>query len=62
MDILIYVFELCVLAMRIFAEITGMTYKEINVLVFLVLQPALVVLFLLLWRYERKKGLSEYPF
>ena len=45
-------FVWCVELMRFLAAISGMTYKEINVYVFLVLQPALIILFFVLWRIE----------
>ena len=49
-------FVWCVELMRLLATISGMTYKEINVYVFLVLQPALIVLFFVLWRIEVARG------
>ena len=49
-------FVWCVELMRLLATISGMTYKEINVYVFLVLQPALIILFFVLWRIEVARG------
>jgi hypothetical protein len=36
-------------------EITGMGYELANIVIFVVLQPALIVLFYMLWRREKKK-------
>ena len=49
-------FVWCVELMRLLATISGMTYKEINVYVFLVLQPALIILFFVVWRIEVARG------
>ena len=49
-------FVWCVELMRLLATISGMTYKEINVYIFLVLQPALIILFFVLWRIEVARG------
>ena len=49
-------FVWCVELMRLLATISGMSYKEINVYVFLVLQPALIILFFVLWRIEVARG------
>ena len=54
MEILIGLFERCVGIMHGLAEITNTTYEEINAIVFLIIQPGLVLIFFLLWRYEKK--------
>ena len=46
----------CVDLMRLLASYTNTTYQEINVIIFIILQPALVLLFFILWRIEKKKG------
>ena len=56
MELISYLFQLCVDAMYLLADLTNTTYKEINAIVFLILQPGLVTLFFLLWRYEKKKN------
>ena len=55
MELISYLFQLCVDAMYLLADLTNTTYKEINAIVFLILQPGLVTLFFLLWRFEKKK-------
>lgn len=56
MDIVNQLFQFCVNVMHTLAHLTGFTYKEINAIVFLIIQPMLVILFFLLWRYEKIKN------
>ena len=56
MEIIVNLFQLCVNAMYFLADITNTTYKEINAIVFLIMQPGLILLFFLLWRKEIKKN------
>ena len=48
-------FNWCVLVLEIMAEVTGMSYELINILLFVILQPLLIVIFCYLWRRERHK-------
>ena len=48
-------FNWCVLVLEIMAEATGMSYELINILIFVILQPLLILIFFYLWRRERKK-------
>ena len=48
-------FNWCVKALELIGEITGMGYELANIVIFVVLQPALIVLFYILWRREKKK-------
>ena len=57
-DLLIMIFSLCVELMKYIASISGLSYKEINVLVFLVIQPLLILIFFILWRAERSNGIK----
>tara|TARA_B110000003_G_scaffold51542_1_gene50651 strand:+ start:318 stop:509 length:192 start_codon:yes stop_codon:yes gene_type:complete len=58
MELLSDLFQLCVNAMYLLSDLTNTTYKEINAIVFLIIQPGLVLLFFLLWRYEKKKTVT----
>ena len=49
-------FNWCVEALKFIGEITGMGYELANIVIFVVLQPALIVLFYILWRREKKKN------
>ena len=48
-------FNWCVLVLEIMAEHTGMSYELINILIFVILQPLLILIFFYLWRNETKK-------
>ena len=48
-------FNWCVLVLEITAEYTGMSYELINILIFVILQPLLILIFFYLWRRERHK-------
>jgi len=45
----------CIQFLRDFASITGLSYEEINVWLFIIIQPGLIILFFVLWRLEKKK-------
>ena len=49
-------FLICVELMRDLSSISGLSYKSLNVLVFLVIQPLLILAFFILWRKEKSKG------
>ena len=55
-------FNWCVLVLEIMAQYTGMSYELINILIFVILQPLLIVIFFYLWRRETKKykGISDF--
>ncbi len=55
-------FNWCVLVLEIMAEYTGMSYELINILIFVIFQPLLIVVFFYLWRRETKKyrEISDY--
>ena len=48
-------FNWCVLVLEIMAEYIGMSYELINILIFVILQPLLILIFFYLWRKETKK-------
>ena len=48
-------FNWCVLVLEIMAEIMGISYELINILIFVILQPLLILIFFYLWRKETKK-------
>ena len=55
-------FNWCVLVLEIMAEYTGMSYELINILIFVILQPLLILIFFYLWRREKQKfrEISDY--
>ena len=58
MELISDLFQLCVNVMHLLADLTNTSYKEINTIVFLIIQPGLVLLFFLLWRYEKKNTVT----
>ena len=48
-------FNWCVLVLEIIAEYIGISYELINILIFVILQPLLILIFFYLWRRERHK-------
>ena len=48
-------FNWCVLVLEIMADLTGMSYELINILIFVILQPLLILIFFYLWIRVRKK-------
>ena len=50
-----WLFWTCVEILKVWGDITGLGYNLINILIFILLQPALIVLFFTLWLSERTK-------
>ena len=48
-------FNWCVIVLEIMAEHTGMSYELINIIIFVILQPLLILIFFYLWLRVRKK-------
>ena len=46
----------CVEVLKVGGDITGLGYNLLNILVFIILQPALIILFFGLWWIERNKN------
>ena len=49
-------FNWCVRVLEVIGNVTGMGYELTNIVIFVVLQPALILLFFILWRREKKKN------
>ena len=49
-------FNFCVYVLEVIGSVTGMGYELANIVIFVFIQPALIVLFYLLWRKEKKKN------
>ena len=49
-------FNWCVYVLEVIGNITGMGYELANIVIFVILQPALILLFFILWRVEKKKN------
>tara|TARA_X000001316_G_scaffold8136_1_gene2123 strand:+ start:1534 stop:1710 length:177 start_codon:yes stop_codon:yes gene_type:complete len=49
-------FNICVYILQVIGDVTGMGYALANIVIFVILQPALILLFFILWRKEVKKN------
>ena len=45
----------CVSVLEVIGEVTGMGYELANIVIFVFLQPGLILLFFILWRFEKKR-------
>jgi len=45
----------CVWVLEVIGEVTGMGYELANIVIFVILQPGLILLFFILWRLEKKR-------
>jgi hypothetical protein len=48
-------FAACVLILQVIGERTGMGYQLANIVIFIALQPALILIFFFLWLRERRR-------
>jgi hypothetical protein len=44
----------CVWVLEVIGEVTGMGYELVNIVIFVILQPGLIILFFILWRNQKK--------
>ena len=49
-------FNWCVFVLEVIGDVTGMGYELANIVIFVIIQPSLILLFYLLWRREKKKN------
>ncbi len=49
-------FNFCVYVLEVIGTITGMGYELANIVIFVILQPALILVFYILWRLEKRKN------
>jgi hypothetical protein len=52
-------FDWCVLILEIIGDLTGLGYEAANILIFVIIQPSLIIIFYLLWKYEKKRNRFE---
>ena len=53
-------FNWCVWVLVVIGNVTGMGYELANIVIFVILQPALILLFFILWRIEKRKNKSPF--
>ena len=56
-EIIDFIFKICVIVLVDLANFLGISYEAINIIIFALLQPGLILLFLTLWIRERKKNI-----
>ena len=44
----------CVWVLEVIGEVTGMGYELANIVIFIILQPGLILLFFILWKRQKK--------
>ena len=49
-------FNWCVYVLEFIGDFTGMGYELTNIVIFVIIQPTLIILFYLLWIKERNKN------
>ena len=49
-------FNWCVYVLQVIGDLTGMGYELANIVIFVIIQPALIILFYLLWIKEKNKN------
>ncbi len=49
------IFNYCVYILEVIGDITGMGYFLANLVIFVIIQPLLIIIFFVLWRHERNK-------
>ena len=55
MDLVHIFFNWCVEILIKIGEVTGMGYELTNIVIFVIIQPALILLFFCLWVYAKRK-------
>ena len=53
-------FYWCVYVLEVIGGVTGMGYELANIVIFVILQPGLILLFFILWRKEKKKNRNRF--
>ena len=54
-ELIDFIFKVCVIMLVDLANFLGLSYEAINIIIFIFLQPGLILLFFILWSRERKK-------
>lgn len=57
-DPLATIFGFCVWVLQVIGDFTGWGYQLANIVVFIIVQPGLILLFFVLWRRARREALE----
>jgi hypothetical protein len=55
-------FNWCVYVLEVIGNVTGMGYELANIIIFVIIQPLLILIFFVLWRREVKKNKQSKTF
>ena len=55
-EIIDFVFKICVILLVDLAEILGISYEALNIILFIFVQPTLIILLFTLWILEKRKN------
>ena len=55
-EILDFIFKVCVIFLVDLAEILRISYEAINIIIFVILQPLLIIILFILWSKEKRKN------
>ena len=55
-ELIDFIFKICVIVLVDLAELLGLSYEALNIIIFIIIQPALILLFFILWRIEKRKN------
>ena len=55
-EILDFIFKVCVIFLVDWAEVLRVSYEAINIIIFVILQPLLIIILFILWRKEKRKN------
>ena len=53
------IFRVCVYILVDLSEIMGISYEAINIWIFVIIQPLLILIFFILWRKEKNKNKNK---
>ncbi|WP_440681612.1 hypothetical protein [Candidatus Pelagibacter sp. HIMB1623] len=49
-------FNWCVYVLEVIGNVTGIGYELANIVIFVIIQPLLILVFFILWKKEKKKN------
>lgn len=55
-EIIDFVFKICVILLVDLAELLGISYEALNIILFIFVQPILIILLFTLWILEKRKN------
>ena len=53
------IFRICVYILVDLSEIIGISYEAINIWIFVIIQPLLILIFFILWRKEKNRNRNK---